>query len=135
MDSCAGTIKVPSRTSSIKKVSSGILEQLLPYKVSEERLFDITLCIEEAVRNAIIHGNRSDLKLQVKVDYSIDGDNIAVEVEDEGAGFQPARVPDPTEECNITKESGRGLHLIVRLMDRVEFNKRGNRIRMEKSLR
>ena len=135
MDSCAGTIKVPSRTSSIKKVSYGILEQLSPYKVSEERLFDITLCIEEAVRNAIIHGNHSDLKLQVKVDYSIDGDNIVVEVEDEGAGFQPARVPDPTEECNMTKESGRGLHLIVRLMDRVEFNKRGNRIRMEKSLR
>lgn len=135
MDSCAGTIKVPSRTSSIKKVSSGILEQLSPYKVSEERLFDITLCVEEAVRNAIIHGNRSDLKLQVKVDYSIDGDNIVVEVEDEGAGFQPARVPDPTEECNMTKESGRGLHLIVRLMDWVEFNKRGNRIRMEKSLR
>ncbi len=128
-------IEVPSENKYIRKVSSDILSALSPYGMAEERLFDIKLCVEEAVRNAILHGNRLDKKLHVKVSYLIADGRINIEVEDEGAGFDPAKIPDPTSKGNMTKESGRGVCLIRRLMDRVEFNKNGNKILMEKSLK
>ena len=128
-------IEIPSENRYIRKVSSDILSALSHYGVGESRLFDIKLCVEEAVRNAIMHGNRFDEKLRVKVSYLIADGRINIEVEDEGAGFDPAKIPNPTDKGNITKESGRGICLIRRLMDRVEFNKKGNKILMEKSLK
>ena len=128
-------IEVPSEDKYIKKVSSDVLSALSPYGVADERLFDIKLCVEEAVRNAILHGNRLNKKLHVKVSYLIADGRINIEVEDEGPGYDPEKVPDPTSKGNITKESGRGVCLIRRLMDRVEFNSKGNKILMEKSLK
>ena len=128
-------IEVPSENKYIRKASSAILSSLSPYGVGHERLFDIKLCVEEAVRNAILHGNQLDKKLHVKVSYLIADGRINIEVEDEGPGYDPHTIPDPTRRGNITRESGRGLCLIRRLMDRVEFNKKGNKILMEKSLK
>ena len=92
------------------------------------------MCAEEAIRNAIVHGNRSNKKLHVKVNYRLENDRIIIEVEDEGAGFDPRKIADPTGDDNIMKESGRGICLIKRLMDKVDFNQKGNKIRMEKGL-
>lgn len=128
-------IEVPSEDKYIRKVSSDILAALSHYGVGEDRLFDIKLCVEEAVRNAILHGNRLNKKLHVKVSYLIADGRINIEVEDGGPGFDPAKIPDPTGKGNMTKESGRGVCLIKQLMDRVEFNKKGNKILMEKSLK
>ncbi len=128
-------IEIPSEDRNIKKVSSEILASLSPYKVDEHRLFDIKLCVEEAVRNAIIHGNNADKKLRVKVNYWINDDKLSIEVEDEGPGFDPDLIPDPTKDSNIMKESGRGVRLIRKLMDKIDFNEKGNKIRMEKVLK
>ncbi len=128
-------IEIPSEDRNIKKVSSEILASLSPYKVDEHRLFDIKLCVEEAVRNAIIHGNNADKKLHVKVNYWINDDKLSIEVEDEGPGFDPDLIPDPTKDSNIMKESGRGVRLIRKLMDKIDFNEKGNKIRMEKVLK
>lgn len=128
-------IEVPSEDKYIRKVSSDILAALSPYGVSEERLFDIKLCVEEAVRNAILHGNKLDKRLRVKVSYLIADGRVKIEVEDEGPGYDPAKIPDPTNKGNMLKESGRGVCLIRRLMDRVDFNQKGNKILMEKSLK
>ena len=127
-------IEIASEDKNIKKVSSEILKSISAYKTDEHKLFDIKLCIEEAVRNAIIHGNNSDKKLHVKINYWVDNDKLNIEVEDEGEGFDPNLIPDPTKGSNITKESGRGVRLIKKLMDRVDFNEKGNKIRMEKRL-
>lgn len=129
------TITVPSRTESIKKVSSEILKCLSPYRVGEEKLADVKLCTEEAVRNAVVHGNRSDERLNVKVNYWVSNDALHIEVEDEGEGFKPERLPDPTKEPHILRGSGRGVYLIMRLMDSVEFNEKGNKITMVKNLK
>lgn len=128
-------IEVPSEDKYIRRVSSDILSALSLHGVSEELLFDIKLCVEEAIRNAILHGNRLNKKMHVKVSYLIADGRINIDVEDEGPGFDPAKVPDPTGKANLTKESGRGVRLIMELMDRVEFNKKGNKILMEKSLK
>ena len=128
-------IEIPSEIKYIKKISSRILDSLLPYGVDEEKLSDIRLCAEEAVRNAIVHGSRMNKKLRVRVNYRIDKNRIIIEVEDEGIGFDPDSIPDPTLKNNITKESGRGVCLIKKLMDKVDFNEKGSKIRMEKSLK
>jgi len=129
------SVEAPSEIRSIRKISSEILKSLSPYDVDKDRLFDIRLCTEEALRNAIVHGNKADKDLHIKVRYWIETGKIAIEIEDEGAGFDPAAVADPTENSNIMKGSGRGIYLIRKLMDRVDYNKKGNTIRMEKALK
>lgn len=125
-------IKIPSAAEYIKRTSSKILKALEPYKVKADTLFDIRLSVEEAVRNAMVHGNHGDKGLSVRVAYWIKDSRMSVEVEDEGSGFDHARLADPTADENITKGSGRGVFLIKSLMDEVEFNESGNRIKMTK---
>ena len=128
------SMEVPSETRSIRKVSSRILEGLSSYGLDADTLLDIRLCAEEAVRNAIVHGNRSNKNLPVKINYWVEKGRLNIEVEDEGAGFNPDNVPDPRVDKHIMRESGRGVHLIRELMDKVDFNEKGNKIRMEKTL-
>ncbi|MDO8525864.1 MAG: ATP-binding protein [Candidatus Omnitrophota bacterium] len=128
-------INITSEIKNIRKASSRILDSLFQYELDEEVLFDIRLSAEEAIRNAIVHGNRNNKKLHVKIHYRVENDSLNIEVEDEGLGFKPEELPDPKVSGNRLKESGRGICLIKRLMNRVEFNKKGNKIFMEKSLK
>jgi serine/threonine-protein kinase RsbW len=84
----------------------------------------------EAVNNAIIHGNRSDKNKEVFVEIKVDGMALIISVEDQGQGFKPNDVPDPTKPENIENISGRGVFLMSRLADRIEFNDKGNRVTM-----
>ncbi len=128
-------IIVPSETESIRTVSVKLLEAIKPYGVSEDTLYDIRLCTEEAVRNAIVHGNLSDVHLLTTVSYWIEEDKIFIEVEDEGVGFDRGNLPDPTTDDNILKGSGRGVYLIEKLMDSARFNQSGNKITMTKKIK
>lgn len=129
------SISIPSEIKNIKKVSLGILKDLDPHRISDDIAFDIRLCVEEAIRNAIVHGNKSKKDLNVTVNYSICPDRIQIEVADEGAGFDHRKLPDPTASENIMRGSGRGVLIIKKLMDRVEFRGRGNILKMTKSLK
>jgi len=126
------TIRIPSDIRDIKKVSFGILKDLKPYGISDDAAFDIRLCVEEAVRNAIVHGNKSRKGASVTVTYSIRPGSLEVEVADEGKGFDHRNLPDPTVGENLMKNSGRGVLIIRKLMDRVEFRGPGNIVRMVK---
>ena len=128
-------IKVPSEIGYLSKVSSEILESLAPYRMDEAALFDIRLCVEEAVWNAIVHGNHCDKSLSVEITYRVEQDKLNIEVADSGKGFDHARLPDPTKDENLTRNNGRGVYLIKRLMDVVEYNESGNKIKMVKSLK
>lgn len=129
------SLKVPSETRYIRKVSARILDSIGAGSIDEGRIFDIKLCIEEATRNAIVHGNHSDKRLPVRVSYWIEADKLHIEVEDEGPGFDHKALPDPTSSGQIMKNSGRGVYLIKKLMDKVEFNDKGNKITLVKDLR
>lgn len=124
--------EIPSDINYIRKTSKKIARSLTPLGVDESTLFDIRLCVEEALRNAMVHGNRSKKSLTVKVSYHIDKNRFEAVVEDQGSGFDPGKVPDPTIEENMLKYGGRGVYLIRRLMDEVEYNDRGNRVKMVK---
>jgi serine/threonine-protein kinase RsbW len=127
-------ITVPSQTRYVREVSSVILKQLQARGVGESALFDIRLCVEETVRNAMQHGNALDKDAGVKIKYAISDSLFTVEVEDSGAGFDHGNVPDPTTDENIMKVSGRGVYLVRRLMDKVEYNKKGNKVKLTKKL-
>jgi len=128
------TIKVPSETRYIRKVSEKILGSLSGFRLDEGKIFDIKLCIEEAVRNAIVHGNHSDKRLVVRVTYRVEENRLVIEVEDEGVGFDHHGVADPTLTPHIMKNSGRGVYLIRKLMNGVMYNDIGSKITMIKHL-
>ena len=128
------TLKIHSDLKEIKKVSAEILDFLKACKLFENELLDIKLCLEEALINAIKHGNRLDKSLKVKIDYKLGDDAFKVTITDEGEGFDYRHVPDPTLEENLQELKGRGIFLIRRLMDEVEFNEKGNSITMVKFL-
>ena len=92
--------------------------------------FAIRLAVEEALSNAFKHGNQGDPDKQVRLDFSVDASKVEIEVEDEGSGFDPRHVPDPTEVENLQIPSGRGIVLMRSFMTNVSFNESGNRVRM-----
>lgn len=128
-------LKIPSETRLVKKVSSRILGGLASYDLDEGKVFDIKLCIEEAVRNAMVHGNHSNRNRAVTVTYWVEDPNLTIEVADEGPGFDHTLVADPTIDPHILKNCGRGVYLIRKLMDRADYNRAGNVLTMVKNLR
>lgn len=124
--------RIPSDTAEARKILDELLFELGQRKWAEEDTFGIHLAVEEALMNAIKHGNQRDPRKHVSVDYRLSNDLLRVLVEDEGPGFDPNAVPDPTLEENLELPSGRGLMLMRTFMSRVEFNEKGNRVLMEK---
>ena len=125
-------LTIPSSLKHIKPTVHTILGILRKNGVDESVVFDIRLSVEEALINAIRHGNRLDERLSVHVDFSYEGDTVSLTIEDMGEGFDYHTLPNPTHEDNVLKTMGRGIFLVRHLMDRVEFNEKGNRITMIK---
>ncbi|REK08980.1 MAG: ATP-binding protein [Planctomycetota bacterium] len=96
------------------------------------QIFGIRLALEEAVVNAIKHGNCLDCNKQVHVICRSTVDKIWIKVSDQGEGFDPEAVPDCTDEEHIDIPSGRGIMLMRNFMSRVEYNDKGNVVEMEK---
>ncbi|MBI3952053.1 MAG: ATP-binding protein [Acidobacteria bacterium] len=82
----------------------------------------ISMAVREAVINAIKHGNKQDESKHVDIRFSINADTIAVQVADQGEGFDPTNIPDPLDPENLLKPSGRGIFYIRTFMDKVEFS-------------
>jgi serine/threonine-protein kinase RsbW len=93
---------------------------------TDQDVFAVRLALEEAVINAVKHGNRSDPNKQVRIRYQVTGERVVAEVEDQGAGFDPTTVADPLGAEGLLRTSGRGLHLMRCCMSSVRHNKRGN---------
>lgn len=86
--------------------------------------------VAEALANAMLYGNRRHPEKRVRVEVSLDATRVALRVVDEGHGFDPEHVPDPTLPANLQRPGGRGIFLLRRLMDEVEYNARGNAVRL-----
>lgn len=99
---------------------------------NSQTVFAIKLALEEAMMNAVKHGNRLDPKKKIHVEATVDSHQAEIIVEDEGPGFARKGVPDPTLPENLEKCSGRGIHLIEAYMNEVEWSKGGRRVRMIK---
>ena len=96
----------------------------------------MSICIaaHEAVMNALEHGNQRDAGKHIRADWTIETDRVELSIEDEGDGFRPEDVPDPTLPENRLNVCGRGLCLIRGAVDEVHHNPKGNKITMVKYL-
>ena len=118
----------------LKEVSKKLINTLREKGVNEEIIFDIHVGFEEALRNAMIHGNKLSPDKVVKIEMEVTPEMVIISVEDEGEGFNPNSLPDPTLDENLLKESGRGVYLINHLMDEVHYEKNGRKVVMKKRL-
>ncbi len=121
---------VESTPSAIEGVCRRILSELEAKNFNQDGIFAVHLAVEEAFLNALRHGNKMDPNKEIKIDYLVSGEKIEIFMTDEGNGFDPDVVPDPRCGENLYKPEGRGLLLMRSYMDVVEFNERGNSVRM-----
>ena len=103
-------------------------------QISEDIYPNILISVTEAVNNAIIHGNQSNLDKNVKIELTSSEEILTISVSDQGEGFNPKSVPDPTLEENIDKLGGRGVFLIQQLSDKVFFKNEGRTVEMSFNL-
>jgi serine/threonine-protein kinase RsbW len=90
--------------------------------IDEARMNGLMLSVTEATTNAIIHANKCDEAKIVKIDVRVENCKVIITVKDEGIGFDPLKVPDPTEPENLLKDSGRGVYLMRFYMDDLKYN-------------
>lgn len=89
--------------------------------LDDEKLNGLLLSVTEATTNAIIHGNKCDANKLVKINVHVNGKKLIIKVKDEGKGFDPEKVPNPTEPENLLKDSGRGVYLMKIYMNDLEY--------------
>ena len=90
--------------------------------LNDDQLSVLLLAVTEATTNAIIHANKCDASKLVSIRAHIEDSKLIVNVKDEGKGFDPSKIPDPTEPENLLKDSGRGVYLMKVYMDDVKYN-------------
>jgi serine/threonine-protein kinase RsbW len=133
-DSRAWTIErtIESDVASGHRILDELLTRLQTENWTSREIFGIRLALEEAVVNAIKHGNRLDKNKRVHVLCKSTEDKIRIEISDEGPGFNPELVPDCTDAAHIDAPNGRGIMLMRNFMSRVDYNQTGNTVVMEK---
>lgn len=109
-----------------------VMQRLQSTDWNTKEQFAVNMALEEGLVNAVQHGNDSDPSKQVRFTCRLSNDRIYVRIEDEGEGFDPRAVPDPTDEDHILVASGRGVLLIRSFVSRVRWNERGNVLEFEK---
>jgi serine/threonine-protein kinase RsbW len=122
----------PSDLALVRTIQDDIEQGLQANRFGDSDVFAVKLAVEEALVNAIKHGNQLDPAKNFRVAYSIDENHFSITITDEGPGFNPEEVPDPREECNLDRPCGRGVFIIRHFMTSVEYRGRGNIVEMTK---
>lgn len=125
-------VSIPSDTAEGQAVQERIIGMLEQMEFPARDVFGVRLALEEAIVNAIKHGNRMDPSKQVEISCRCDEKRVNVEIQDEGEGFNLRDVPDPTEEENLERPCGRGIMLMNAFLSKVSYNDAGNRVILEK---
>ncbi len=123
---------IPSDLGLGHQVLDDLITRLQAEEWNSREVFGIRLALEEAVVNAIKHGNCLDCNKQVHVICHSTETKIWIKISDQGQGFDPEAVPDCTDAEHIDCPNGRGIMLMRNFMSRVEYNKKGNVVEMEK---
>lgn len=89
--------------------------------LDEDRIPGLLLAVTEATTNAIIHGNKSDESKSVVITVKVEENKLIISIKDQGPGFDPSSIPDPTHPDNLLKDSGRGLYLMRIYMDDLQY--------------
>jgi serine/threonine-protein kinase RsbW len=121
-------IKLPSEPTSITEVEALIDKACAELNLNEDLYGNILIAVTEAVNNAIIHGSQMNASLFIEVGVLDSSEWVCFSVKDQGKGFDPDQIPDPTAPENLMKENGRGVFLMRNLADDMEFEEGGTRV-------
>jgi serine/threonine-protein kinase RsbW len=121
---------IASDPADARRVQDEIEDALKANQFSEKEIFGIRLALEEALVNAIKHGNNLDKSKKVHISYVVVPERFDIRIRDEGPGFDPQDVPDPTAFENLERPCGRGLMLMRHYMNEVSFGPNGNAVLM-----
>ena len=114
-------LSLPSRIETVAAAAAAVAEFVGRSGVSDDAAFGIDMAVREAVTNAVLHGNRQDENKTVELVLKSSPDAVEISVHDQGPGFNPENVPDPTATENILKTSGRGIFFMRTFMDEVDW--------------
>jgi CheY-like chemotaxis protein/anti-sigma regulatory factor (Ser/Thr protein kinase) len=124
--------QIGSNLEQYKTVSQKIVALAKRHRFDGHELFAIAVAVEEALINAIKHGNRFEPAKKINIEYAADFSEVYVKIVDEGQGFKVEAVQDPVLPENITRDSGRGLFFMRSLMSEIRYNAAGNQVEMWK---
>jgi len=128
-------LTLPSDTAEARRFQEAIEQHLQERRVSETEVFSVRLALEEALVNAIKHGNQFDPEKRVFISYRFLDNRFEILITDQGTGFDPADVPDPTAVENLERPCGRGLMLMRHYMTEVNYSESGNSVFLAKVFR
>ena len=123
---------LPSQLEAIREAEVDVMDRLSRHGYDEDHQFAIRLAFEEALVNAMKHGNRMDPARRVTLAYRVSPECVQIHVRDEGTGFDAGCVPDPTTDENLQRPCGRGIMLMRSYMDTVSFACCGKEVQMVK---
>jgi serine/threonine-protein kinase RsbW len=124
-------LELPSDLRMIEAAVAYLVSRCQAFAFKGSRLtLNLRVGVTEALANAMLYGNGRDPSKRVRVEVVLDCTRVALRVIDEGIGFDPDSVPDPTAAANLERPGGRGLFLLRKLMDEVEYNDCGNAVRL-----
>ncbi len=126
------TLVIPSTLADAHDAQEAIMEVVKAAGFPEESSFAVRLALDEALSNAVRHGNKLDESKKVTVEYAISATRVTISITDEGPGFEPEAVPDPTLDENLDQPHGRGLMLMKAYMTEVHYSDNGKRVTMTK---
>ena len=130
-------LKFPSRIEAVGEAADAVSEFMKSIGVGEDVAFGVDMAVREAITNAVVHGNKLDAAKDVQLRLRTIPEGFEITVHDQGTGFDPNNVPDPTKDENILKTSGRGIFFMRNFMDEVSWSKGengGTNVRMTKKL-
>ena len=124
---------IPSQIEMLEPLVTRAMRVMMEHKCVNGQAAAAELSLREALANAILHGNQAHPQKRVQLDCFHERDGaLLVVVKDEGRGFDPDRVCDPTLPENVLRAGGRGIYLIKHFMDEVEYRDGGRELRMRK---
>lgn len=114
-------LRFASRIEAVAEAATAVSEFMSRASVSEDAAFGIDMAVREAVTNAVLHGNKLDEKKFVDIVLKRLPETLEITVHDQGRGFNPNDIPDPTQAENIMKTTGRGIFFMRNFMDEVDW--------------
>ena len=122
-------LEIPTDVRSIEYAVDYVMERCRTCETYQKRLrLNFRVGLTEALTNAMLYGNEYGPSKRVRVEVTLEGGRLEARVTDQGRGFDPSTIPDPTEPENILKSGGRGLFLMRQLLDEVSYNDQGNQV-------
>ena len=124
---------IPSTLTDAVEVLKDIVAAVEKADYRREAIFAVRLALDEALANAVKHGNDNDPTKKVTVELDVNEQRVVVSVQDQGPGFIPEQLPDPTADENLSRPNGRGVMLMQAYMTEVGYNDSGNKVILTKT--